>query len=81
MLCDATKIWHYTRGNFGFEQIGVALVLKETIIRKALEKLQRQIKGPSVLVEQHRKIKAKGREIGKEIKIRKMSENAKLSHW
>ena len=77
LLFDSTKIWHYTRGNFGFEQIGVASVLKEIIIRKALEKLQRQMKGPSVLVEQRRKIKAEGRKIGKEIKLRKMSENAK----
>ena len=73
LLFDSPKIWHYTRGNFGFEQIGVALVLKETIIRKALEKLQRQMKGLSVLIEQRRKIKAEGRKIDKEIKVRKMS--------
>ena len=77
LLFDSAKIWHYTRRNFGFEQIDVALVLKETIIRKALEKLERQMKGPSVLIEQCRKIKAEGRKIGKEIKVRKMSENAK----
>ena len=59
LLFDSAKIWHYTRGNFGFEQIGVALVLKETIIRKALEKQKKQMKGPSVLVEQCRMIKAK----------------------
>ena len=35
------------------------------------------MKGHSVLVEQRRKIKAEGRKIGKEIKVRKMSENAK----
>ena len=59
LLFDSTKIWHYTRGSFGFEQIGVALVFKKTIIRKALEKLQRQMKGPGVLVDQRRKIKAR----------------------
>ena len=35
------------------------------------------MKGHSVLVEECRKIKAEGRKIGKEIKIRNMSENAK----
>ena len=47
LLFDSSKIYHYTRENFGFPQIGIALVLKEKVIRAACEKLKRQMVAPA----------------------------------
>ena len=50
LLFDSSKIYHYTRENFGFTQIGIALALKQKVIKAACEKLKRQMAALSVLV-------------------------------
>ena len=71
LLFDSSKIYHYTRENFGFTQIGIALVLKEKVIKAACEKLRRQMGAPSVLVQQRKEEKEARKILEKGINNRK----------
>ena len=71
LLFDSSKIYHYTRENFGFTQIGIALALKQKVIKAACEKLKRQMAAPSVLVQQRAEAKEEQKILEKEIYDRK----------